>query len=152
MTDTQTHPAPDDTQELPFFVYGTLRPRYGNDRMWHGNAWVTDDGRATLADHRLVVGSSPFPFCVPTFEPSDIVYGSLIHPMGEGARYRSLRERFDMLEGHPGWYHRTKRTIGVIRDGEPAEIEAWVYVMHGSATAALRPVIGNDWANEREAR
>lgn len=123
---------------LPIWVFGTLRPRYGNDRLWHGAADSAYDGQAVLSDHRLV-SNGAFPYCLPA--EGESTRGTLIIPhIGE---YREVLQNMDYLEGVPTHYARRSATIRT-PDGL---ITSWMYRPdHWEEYAEYPPVPGNDWA------
>lgn len=130
---------PEEVQQaLPIFVFGTLRPGYGNDRLWHGRASDVCDGTAILRDHRLVSNGS-FPYCLPA--EGQYTIGTLIVP--DVGKYQAVLSRMDDLEGVP--HHYTRQTCMVETPGEI--IQAHYYIPdHTGRYEDLQPVPSNDWA------
>ena len=132
------------TPELPVFVFGTLRPGYGNDRTWQGVAYAVHDGEATIADHRLVTNGG-FPYCLPA--EGETTTGCLIVP--HTADYQDAMTYMDGLEGYPRHYNRQQIDV----ETPIATVRAWYYIPDDWAYYEnLRPVTGNDWANARGRR
>lgn len=151
-----------DEPELPFFVYGTLRPGQGNFRIvkrdviesipasvqgaavWHGPGFpyaVHKDVDASLAGSGWVVG--------------DLLY---INP----ARYADAIDSLDGLEGvsynndDRGHYRRIEVDVTVSNgDGTARTVRAWMYVAGASARQSLSsgrfgpPLVTGDWLNVR---
>lgn len=138
LTDVEAEIA-NDTLPLPFFVFGTLRPGYGNDRTWRGLAHDAYDDEATIADHRLV-SNGGFPYCLPA--EGETTTGTLIVPFPDC--YETARIAMDSLEGFPRHYNR--KTVAVTTpDGI---ITAWYYIPDDwEYYEGLRPVPGNNWRN-----
>lgn len=129
---------------LPFFVFGTLRPGYGNDRTWQGLAHDLHDDEVTLADHRLVSNGS-FPYCIPA--EGQTTTGTLIVPFAE--KYMQAQHAMDMLEGFPRHYNRKSCAV-TTPDGV---IMAWYYIPDDwQHYEGLRMVPGNNWRNARDRR
>jgi len=132
--------APAPPADDAVFVYGTLRPGCGNDRLWQGTG--TTAHLAVATGIRLHGLGRAFPYAVEATE--DVTFGTLlIFPEAERA---ALLQRFDWLEGTP--HHYVRQTVRVATfDGHRS---AWVYLAADEARAtALPPVPGNDWTNVR---
>lgn len=128
----------DIERALPIFVFGTLRPGYGNDRLWHGYADDVCDGTAILRDHRLV-SNGAFPYCLPA--EGQYAIGTLIVPHVHN--YQAVLSRMDALEGVP--HHYTRRVCMV--ETPDSIIQAHYYIpAHTEEYGNLSPVPGNDWA------
>lgn len=122
---------------LPVFVYGTLRPGHGNDRVWQGRAYAAFDGKCKVIGYRLV--DTGFPYMIPA--KSDQTFGCLIVPLPE--HYDAVLARMDALEGVP--HHYTRETIAVLTP--EGAVMAWTYLpTHPEAVADLPEVWQNDWA------
>lgn len=129
-TALRTTPHPLDhhvpVERLPFFVYGTLRPSWGNSRLWEGVATGLYDGEAKLPGH--VLYSSGIPYVTPG---DGTVVGCLVMPhdwlseMG----YRDLMYHLDSLEGvhHDDMAsgHYERKAVEV--DTPAGKVRAWVY-------------------------
>jgi gamma-glutamylcyclotransferase (GGCT)/AIG2-like uncharacterized protein YtfP len=119
------YPTPDDVEAAamtyPFFVYGTLRPGYGNDRLWHGRAHDRHDGECYVTGFRLV--GRGFPYAIPA-EGAEAV-GALIVP--DADHYEDVTRDLDRLEGVPTHYY---RDLVVITTPEGYRV-AWMYIASG---------------------
>ncbi|MFI6204957.1 gamma-glutamylcyclotransferase family protein [Streptomyces sp. NPDC051041] len=138
--------------ELPFFVYGTLRPGEPNHALFlRGRTRAEEPAR--LRDAVLYAGPG-YPYAVA--EPGGVVHGELVTARPE--EYRALLAELDRLEGYtPGGarnlYERVERRV--VCDG--GEARAWVYLAAPAVAARLRNggtrVAGGDWtASRRGAR
>jgi gamma-glutamylcyclotransferase (GGCT)/AIG2-like uncharacterized protein YtfP len=114
-------PTPEQADEqaaamrFPAAVYGTLRPGFGNDRLWQGKAKHIGDG--TVHGYRLV--GRGFPYAIPS--PDETIVVSLIQPYSD--TYDYVLERMDWLEGVP--HHYTRVNVAVLT--EQGYIVAWMY-------------------------
>lgn len=124
-------------ERLPFFVYGTLRPGFGNDYLWKGRATVLGgDGEARLHGFRLV--GTGIPYALPA--PGETTVGTLVVP--DPIAYSAVAARLDALEGYPVHYDRLRVAVALPWD----EVEAWVYSPAHPERYANRPAIpGNDF-------
>ena len=114
------------------FVYGTLRPGHGNNRLlsksFHIGKAVTNP--ADTSNMFLSHLGCGIPFVVRrTFEEnintpvSDVIVGDLYQVTDEELR------RLDALESHPNWYCREEVNIKVaVGDGHLATT-AWMYLL-----------------------
>lgn len=107
---------------LPYFVYGTLRPDWGNSRVWrHRDGVSSFDGEAFVSGYQMV--DHGIPYAVATTDLTDKVIGCLIAPPADWDLRYSLRRALDGLEGHPHHYERVKCRVRV-----PGRwITAWIY-------------------------
>ncbi|GAA3395886.1 gamma-glutamylcyclotransferase family protein [Streptomyces roseoviridis] len=124
------------TPELPFFVYGTLRPgAYNHDRFLLGRTAAEEEAELPGA----VLHDGPgYPYVVPG---AGRVLGALM-TAAPGA-YGELLTVLDRVE-LPAGYRRTARDVLRTRDG--ALVRAWVY--EAAPGAALGARIGSgDWFN-----
>ncbi|GAA4920841.1 gamma-glutamylcyclotransferase family protein [Streptomyces coeruleoprunus] len=128
--------------ELPFFVYGTLRPgAHNHDRFLRGRTAAEEPARLPCA--RLHDGPG-HPYAVRAADGE--VVGDLVHA-APGA-YAGLIAELDRLEdyfgpGHPLNLY-TRETCEVVRVHDGAAVRAWVYL--ATARAGLgAPVAGGDW-------
>ncbi|MFF8292398.1 gamma-glutamylcyclotransferase family protein [Streptomyces sp. NPDC016309] len=124
--------------ELPFFVYGTLRPgEYNHDRFLRGRTAAEEPARLTGA---LLYEGPGYPYLV---RGEGRVAGELISAAPGG--YARLLDVLDRLE------HGYERQVcEVVRARDGARVRAWVYV----ATPAVRlgePIAGGDWLSRRPA-
>ena len=134
----------DERLDLPYAVYGTLRPGCGNDRLWEGMAYLGATG--VVEGYKMVTGMSMgFPFALPA--PHSSVVVEIIVP-AEGFE-RVLRDRLDTLEGYPHFYDRKVVKVETIS----GFVEAWLYVP--CTTSFLDKVFdipSGDWVQHRSNR
>ena len=132
---------------LPFFVYGTLRPGQGNYRILAGQ--TVGEFPATLAGHALYGPGLPY---VTAGEEDSAVVGDLIFVAPE--HYGEVLDRLDCLEGYrPGGrhshYEREARAVRYVdADGPEATTLAWVYLAGPAARERLQAaerIAGGDW-------
>lgn len=130
---------PEQLEQLPIFVFGTLRPGCGNDHVYRGLAVSNLDGLATLADHRLV-SNGAFPYCIPA--EGETTTGALI--ITTAGMWPEAMAAMDLLEGVPMHYDRVECTV-TTPDGD---IRAWYYLPdHWQNYAGLDRVPNNDWSD-----
>ncbi|MFF8449494.1 gamma-glutamylcyclotransferase family protein [Streptomyces leeuwenhoekii] len=133
--------------ELPFFVYGTLRPGGPNHALFlRGRTRAEEPARLTGA---VLYDGPGYPYAVE--EPGGgPVRGDLVTPRPE--EYAGLLAALDRLEGcTPGGRHhlydRVAREVTCERDGRT--VRAWVYVAAPALAARLRargtPIAGGQW-------
>ena len=135
-----------DTERLPFFVYGTLRPGEAN------HAW-TLRGRTTSEEPARITGALLFdgpgyPYAV-AGPPDAEIHGTLIRP--RDADYAEVRAVLDRLESYtpndPANVYERVPTVAVRPDG--TAVRAWVYLAAESLAARLRAtgtlIAGGDW-------
>lgn len=129
-------------EQLPYFVYGTLRPTFGNSYVWRWNdATAVDDGQVVARGFEMWGGG--IPYAVPTDDPDSEIVGCLIIPPDNQDDAKHLRLAMDALEGHPNHYER--RLIEYHRRGEsqPAGL-AWIYAFYNRSG---RRVESGDYAD-----
>jgi gamma-glutamylcyclotransferase (GGCT)/AIG2-like uncharacterized protein YtfP len=124
-----------DTTQLPFFVYGTLRPGGPNhDRFLRGRTRAEEPARL----HRAVLYEGPgYPYAVE--EAEGTVSGEIVtaRPQGYGALLAALDQLEEYVPGDPrNLYDRVARTVVRVADGAP--VLAWVYVAAPAVAARLR--------------
>ncbi|MDJ0383870.1 gamma-glutamylcyclotransferase family protein [Streptomyces sp. G-G2] len=135
-------------EELPFFVYGTLRPgEVNHDLFLRGRTRAEEPAR--LPDARLYDGPG-YPYAVQC--PGARTAGELIVPApGQYARLLAELDRLEDFHG-PGsplnLYERVRRTT-LRPDGSGTA--AWVYLaaprLAATLTATGTPIPGGDWRN-----
>ncbi|MFE4637050.1 gamma-glutamylcyclotransferase family protein [Streptomyces sp. NPDC056773] len=141
-----TIPQREEREELPFFVYGTLRPgEVNHDLFLRGRTAAEEPAR--LPDAALYEGPG-YPYAVD--RPGSAIAGELITP-APGA-YAELLAALDLLEeyagpGHPAnIYDRTAREA-LRPDGTP--VRAWVYLaappLARHLTRSGTRIPGGDW-------
>ncbi|QGV80751.1 gamma-glutamylcyclotransferase [Streptomyces ficellus] len=122
--------------ELPFFVYGTLRPgEYNHDRFLRGRTATEEP--ALLAGALLYDGPG-YPYLL---RGAGCVTGDLVS--AAPGHYEELVALLDLLED--GY---DREVCDAVRTGDGATVRAWVYV----ATPAVRPgaaITGGDWLGHR---
>lgn len=125
------------SDELPFFVYGTLRPgAYNHDRFLAGRIGAEADA---VLDGAVLYDGPGYPYVVPA-EKGRVV-GTLLTP-APGA-YGELFGLLDRLE-LPVGYERVAKDV--VRTGDGARVAAWVFL--AGPDAPLGPVIeSGDWFN-----
>jgi gamma-glutamylcyclotransferase (GGCT)/AIG2-like uncharacterized protein YtfP len=119
----------------PIFVYGTLRPGYGNDWLWRGRAHAAFDGQARVLGHALVT-QGWFPYMVPATAAETV--GALIVP--DPDQYDYVLHRMDRLEGVPVHYRRILISVAVPH----GIVTAWTYVPADEADHLWADVARND--------
>jgi gamma-glutamylcyclotransferase (GGCT)/AIG2-like uncharacterized protein YtfP len=133
--------------QLPFFVYGTLRSGFGNHRVVDGLLDGVLDAR--LPRHQLY--SRGLAYVAPA-GPGAAVTGELL--LVAPACYDQALRRMDRLEGYrPGdpasLYERARcRALARGADGEWREHDAWVYL--GGRSFRRDPALAvpsGDWAD-----
>jgi gamma-glutamylcyclotransferase (GGCT)/AIG2-like uncharacterized protein YtfP len=135
--------------QLPFFVYGTLRPGQSNyERLLQG---TTISELPARLEGLAMYSMGAFPVLLPG-QPEQSVYGNLllVHPLA----YGRVRRNLDALEGvdpqaseaqqQRALYQRQRRQVQ-LANGSAAW--AWVYVgnAHLLATYAPAPIFSGDW-------
>jgi gamma-glutamylcyclotransferase (GGCT)/AIG2-like uncharacterized protein YtfP len=140
--------------QLPFFVYGTLRPGQPNAYLW-GDA-IAQIETAWFENGRLY-DCGPYPMLV---EETAVVpvQGQLMIPHPD--QYDDLLVRIDTLEGfdpeHPdeATYRRVRRPVLV--GAEPGQYTrqawAWVYIGRAEFVTDLSPIPSGNWAVHVTAR
>ncbi|MEU2286059.1 gamma-glutamylcyclotransferase family protein [Streptomyces sp. NPDC013178] len=132
--------------ELPFFVYGTLRPGEVNHDLFLRGRTLTEEP-ARLRDAVLYDGPG-YPYVVE--EPGGVVAGELVTALPE--TYGHLLAELDQLEEYrPGdprnLYERVAREV--VRAGDEPPVRAWVYLAAPGVAAGLRArgklIEGGDW-------
>jgi len=138
------------SQQLPFFVYGTLRRGQGNHPIVDG--LLADVRDAELGGHVLYENGLPY---IGACGGGGTVTGDLLIP--HPGDYDEVLHRLDRLEGfrppHDGLYVRIACPVRFAgAPGEPwGSCQAWVY--HGGGRFHYHPslvVPGGDWAKARE--
>jgi gamma-glutamylcyclotransferase (GGCT)/AIG2-like uncharacterized protein YtfP len=122
----------------PVFVYGTLRPGCGNDRLWRGKASATHNGDVFVSGYRLV-HNGWFPYALA--DDKSIAVGCLVNPFP--AFELEVLARLDALEGVPHHYLR----LEVDAHTPDGVTRAWMYVPNYDRSMSNMPAVpGNDWA------
>jgi gamma-glutamylcyclotransferase (GGCT)/AIG2-like uncharacterized protein YtfP len=128
-------------QQLPIFVYGTLRPGCGNEGRWLNRATPYDDGKCFAIGIGLFGGASmPFPYASTVHGEQTV--GCLIVPQKD--LYDAVLADMDQLEGVPNHYQRT--TVAVIVGDSITP--AWIYTTADPGTITRTPY--NDWNRRSE--
>ncbi|MFF0157846.1 gamma-glutamylcyclotransferase family protein [Streptomyces sp. NPDC005263] len=134
-------------RELPFFVYGTLRPGEPNhDLFLRGRTRSEEPGRL---DGAVLYEGPGYPYAVE--DRGGVVHGEVVTALPEV--YGELLVALDRLEEYvPGdprsLYARVEREV--ILDGDGRTVRAWVYVAAPWVAARLRaggkPIGSGDWS------
>lgn len=135
-------------RQLPFFVYGTLRPGERNhDLLLRGR---TTAERPALLPGAVLYEGPGHPYAVDADNPAAAVTGEAVTAKQE--EYGQLLAVLDRLEeyggpGHPtNLYERVSREV-LLADGTP--VRTWVYVAAERVARVLRAggttVDGGDW-------
>lgn len=135
-------------RQLPFFVYGTLRPGERNhDLLLRGR---TTAERPALLPGAVLYEGPGYPYALDADDPAATVTGEAVTAAPE--EYGRLLAVLDRLEeyggpGHPAnLYERVSREV-LLEDGTP--VRAWVYVAAERVARRLRAggrtVDGGDW-------
>ncbi|MGW7606850.1 gamma-glutamylcyclotransferase family protein [Streptomyces sp. NPDC054766] len=136
-------------EELPFFVYGTLRPgEHNHDLFLRGRTRSEEPGRM----RGLLLYAGPgYPYAVE--EPGGMVSGELVTARPEA--YERLLAVLDELEEYtPGdprnLYERVARDA--LRADGVTVVRAWVYVAAPAVADRLRadgkPIENGDWRGD----
>lgn len=113
----------------PVVVYGTLRPGFGNSRLWLGRARDLHDGATYVSGFRL--SGRGFPYATPS--PGETIVGCLVIP--EPWTYDAVLSDMDHLEGVPHHYTR-ELVVAETPDGWRV---AWMYVAAHPVSDRLYP-------------
>ncbi|MCQ9130560.1 gamma-glutamylcyclotransferase family protein [Streptomyces hilarionis] len=139
--------------ELPFFVYGTLRPgQVNHDLLLRGRTLREEPARLAGA---LLYDGPGYPYAVEAPGEADaMVSGDLVTARPE--EYARLLADLDRLEEYaPGdprnLYERVAREVLRVDGATP--VRAWVYVAAPAVAAGLRargkPIEGGAWPARR---
>lgn len=114
--------------DRPYFVYGTLRPGYGNAKLWQSaGAQAAFDGRVRVRGFQM--RASGIPFAIRTDDERSEIVGALIYPPYNEGMQRWLRYDLDSLEGHPHLYERQATRVYFPDAFDGCHITAWIYAM-----------------------
>ncbi|GAA5018988.1 gamma-glutamylcyclotransferase family protein [Kitasatospora paranensis] len=132
--------------QLPFFVYGTLRPGGRNhDRHLAGRCLRVR--RAVLADAALHRGPG-YPYALPDAGASVVGELATVHPGLYDRVLADLDRLEDCTPDGDGEYVRVRLAV---RTEDGAETDAWVYLAGPRIAAALSaapaPIPSGDWSN-----
>ncbi|MFE7772728.1 gamma-glutamylcyclotransferase family protein [Streptomyces sp. NPDC057445] len=133
------------SRQLPFFVYGTLRPgEHNHDLFLRGRTSAEETARLPGA---VLYEGPGYPYAV---EGEGTVIGEVV-TAGPG-RYRELIAVLDHLEEYFGPGDPRNLYVRVARDVHTAKgaVAAWVYVAAEAKAAELRArgtvIAGGDWS------
>lgn len=119
-----------------YAVYGTLRNREPNARLWQGLAYRL--GISIVEGYRLV-SNGGFPYAIPAPDQISTVEIIKARPGAEVV----LRARLDHLEGYPDFYTRVVVPVAL---GDKT-IDCWLYTpTQPDDFADLPEVFDNDWS------
>ncbi len=133
-------------QQLPVFVYGTLRTGECNYRRLLAEVDETSSS-ATLSNAVMYVGPG-FPYVT---TGDGIVVGDLIQIAPR--HYATTMNQLDMLEGYrgPGERNHYDRIIATVTNAAGDQLEAWVYLagaMVSSQLSERQRIFTGDWLAE----
>ena len=135
-------------ENLPFFVYGTLRPGEGNYSYLLEGRTLTEE-TATLDGAKMFDYSGSFPFVVASDNVDDVVVGTLISV--SDADFPTILLSLDRLEGYSesrpedGMYRREVKTM-TTENGQ--SVPAYVYICGHRMQAQVEEyprVTSGDW-------
>lgn len=136
------------SDQLPFFIYGTLRPGQGNYPRFLGGR-TAQEVPAVLHGHDLFDVGLPY---VVRSTPDAMVVGDLAFVLPED--YSDVLADLDRLEGYsrrrPGGHYQREALAVHYQDADGSEVTAlaWVYLAGPAVRARLlgaNPVPGGDW-------
>ncbi|WP_369252268.1 gamma-glutamylcyclotransferase family protein [Streptomyces sp. R41] len=131
--------------ELPFFVYGTLRPgEHNHDLFLRGRTESEEPGRMRGA---VLYDGPGYPYAVE--EPGGVVCGEVVTALPEA--YGELLAALDRLEeyvvGDPRNLY--ERVVRDVTRADGSVVRAWVYVAAPGVAARLRRrgklIEGGEW-------
>lgn len=132
-------------QQLPVFVYGTLRRGYGNHSRFADAA--TAISVATFENASMFAGGVPF---VRRTETGTVI-GELVDI--DPAQYEFVMKRLDQLEGFNGvnakWNLYDRERVTVTVDGGGTR-EAWTYLASEDLCRGKTPVPSGDYTEYRQ--
>lgn len=120
---------------MKLFVYGTLKSKYGNNRLLQGATFLGE--AVTVKEYFL--GSGGIPYAIPNAPDGK----KMLPIMGEvwEINEEHLR-RCDNLEGHPSFYTRTTIDVNFLDDGGGSPdvvVPAYIYEMLISSYRGIVP-------------
>ena len=133
----------EESQHLPFFVYGTLLPDQPNFPLWESDIIAMEP--ATLVGSRMY-DMGYYPMLV-TAVPSEVVQGMCITI--HEAPYNAVLQRIDDLEGYdptkPDEVGYQRQAVEIVLANGRTQ-PAWVYLGQPELVTDKSPVAGGDWA------
>lgn len=140
-------------EQLPFFVYGTLRLGQPNYRRLLQGRTVSEVRAELRGAHLYDMGF--FPVAVEAEDENAVVIGEMMALRPED--YNAVIRRLDTLEGvdteHPeaGLYRRAVHSVYVVGAGAP--VRAWVYLGNAGYLHQQAELIAHgDWLRYRRDR
>lgn len=143
------------SQPYPVFVYGTLRPGQHNFPLF-GNAYYHVEANAEIKDFGVYGAQRSFPYAKDTVGSKtvgDILWVDL------NANGQYARQSLDSLEGFDSdapsdsHYERVLRKAKYLENGEPVDVDIWVYIASGNYGTQLREedlILEGDWVVARQ--
>ncbi len=130
--------------QLPFFVYGTLRQGFGNDRILDGIDVAFDKGASMLGAKMTTVG---FPYVWLVQDQTYFVTGEIVRI--DPANYEKAVRRLDALEGYfgPDRPNHYDRVITTVRDAAGRDVKVFTYLVDEQTASRGRPVESGDFAD-----
>ncbi|MEZ4645198.1 MAG: gamma-glutamylcyclotransferase family protein [Chloroflexota bacterium] len=136
------------TEQIPFFVYGTLLPGQPNDHLWQENAVTQEE--AVFVNGRLY-DMGFYPMLVE--EEGHQVQGMVLTVRPDA--YVMVVQALDNLEGFdplkpdaPG-YRRVAREVVL---GNGRSVRAWVYMGQSDYVEGYFPIAGGDWRQHADGK
>ncbi|PZM97778.1 MAG: hypothetical protein DIU79_01740 [Actinobacteria bacterium] len=142
------------SQQLPVFVYGTLRHGQSNYASFLAGHTSKEESAVLVGARIYDAGHYPYVDYNPASPATGSrVVGELMHIASD--RYQQVMERLDMLEGyHPGsQFNHYERIATDVQRADGTPVRAWVYVVsparRDSYLAGLTPIDSGDWVAHR---
>jgi gamma-glutamylcyclotransferase (GGCT)/AIG2-like uncharacterized protein YtfP len=143
----------DESVQLPFFVYGTLRPHDFN-YLTYLKGYTRQELSGFYLPNAKIYSLGRFPALVEKPEQAMKVWGDLIYLPPEF--YTNIRAQLDELEWYThlakdNWYWRVVREVS---SPEGEKVRAWVYIATYQWLATLditpKPIPEGDWLKFKE--
>ncbi len=133
--------------DLPYLVYGTLRPGGSNAALVERHGGV-HAGSLTLGGYAMYEAPAGYPYIVPRSTAGAITLDVLVPPAGAGAQ-ESLRADLDTLEGFEvgGRLNHYERVAVSFPDPATGSVRwGWLYVAGpGALIDGLAQIESGDW-------
>lgn len=101
-----------------FFVYGTLKRGFGNNRLMEGSKFISEG--TTVEKYLFYKRGIPFVSKVDN-NPNTVNVNGELYEVDE-----NQIPAIDRLEGHPNWY---RRELIDIKTPDNQTVQAWIYFM-----------------------
>lgn len=138
-------------RNLPYFVYGTLRPGHRNfDALLKGRI-VGEPAKGTVRGF-IMVSLGGFPMAIHTGNESDVIVGNLVNIRPK--EFVEVTKSLDRLEGYPTFYD--KLVVNALETMDASDSttvskmrEAYIYASpeetQSSYLKLYEKIIGGDW-------